>query len=371
MDACKLTIMRYAVNILATLFSMLILLLLLLAPLAFGADASAQEIKLLGLGGDLWTVDVYDGDLTFVGLTGQHTHFWNSMAIDSQGQLYGAYGEWFAPYAIYEIDSQTGLATFVVQTNFIGIRAMAFDDNDVLYIGNERDAPLSLSTTDLHTLDLTTGSSIFIGEVGTNKMHTMKFWGDELWAYALNYGLLKVDTNTAQPTDINPNVWGPWNASLSMCFNNEGALFFIDSYLWMFDSETAGISFVSPLSLFGFWADAVFVESPTPSFSLWLAGTSNGQMGVKLTGATPGGQVGVAWAKGGGGPTPIPAGLPCAGVMMNLNSTMRLLGVTAADTSGKAMIGPQFVPSSAVGTIRVQAIDLTTCEVSNRVILAY
>lgn len=48
------------------------------------------------------------------------------MAMDSQGRIYGAYGRDFAPYAIYEIDPNTGLATFVVQTYFIGIRAMGF-----------------------------------------------------------------------------------------------------------------------------------------------------------------------------------------------------------------------------------------------------
>jgi hypothetical protein len=345
--------------------------ILLACILAAAPSASAQEIKLLGLNGDLWTVDPNSADISFIGLTGLHTHFWNSMAMDSQGRLFAAYGEFFAPYEIYEIDPQTGLATFVVQTNFIGIRAMAFGPGDVLFISNERNAPLSLSPTDLHTLDLATGSTTLIGEVGVHKMHTMEFWGGELWAYALNYGLLKIDTNTAQPTDVNPGFWGPWNATASMCFNSEGALFYLDRYLWMMDSETGVANGVNELSGFGWWADAVFIEGPAAHFSLWLSGVSGGQIGVKVTGATPNSQVGFAWAKGAGGPTPIPAGFPCAGVMMNLNSTMSLLGVTTTDANGKAALGPQFVPSSAVGTIRVQAIDLTTCEISNKVILAY
>lgn len=346
-------------------------LLLLLAPLAFISSASAQEIKLLGLGGDLWSVDVRNGALSFVGLTGQHTHFWNSMAMDSQGRLYGAYGRYFAPYAIYEIDPQTGLATFVVQTNFIGIRAMAFDDNDVLYISNERDAPSSFSPTDLHTLNLSTGATTLIGDTGALVLHTMEFSNGTLWGYAYDKGLIQIDTLTGQATDVNPNVWGPWNATLSMCFNDEGALFYLDTNLWMFDTQTAGICLVKPLSLFGFWADAVFVEGPTPSFSLWLTGTTNGPMGIRFSGATPNGTVAIAWAKGSGGPTPVPNGFLCSGVVMDLNPTMQLLGTLTADNQGQGVFGPRFVPASARGQIRVQAIDLTACATSNRVIVAY
>lgn len=294
------------------------------------------------------------------------------MAMDSQGRLYGAYGRHFAPYAIYEIDPQTGQATFVVQTNFIGIRAMAFDSADVLYISNERDAPFGLSPTDLHTLDLGTGATTLIGEIGgVFTLHTMEFSGGQLWGYVLDDGLIQIDFATARPSDINPGFWGPWNGTSSMCFDSEGALYFVDTYLWMLDTQTGVASLVNPLSLFGYWADAVFVEGPTPTFSLWLAGTTGGPMGIKVSGATPNGQVAVAWSSGGGGPTPIPSGFPCAGTELDLNANMQLLGTITADGQGKGVIGPQLVPASAIGRIRVQAIDLTTCTTSNRVIVAY
>jgi len=346
-------------------------LTLFICTLALVNNVSAQEIKTLGLNGDLWSVDIRNGELTFLGLTGQHTHFWNSMAMDSQGRLYGAYGRYFAPYAIYEIDPQTGFATFVVQTSFIGIRAMAFDDNDVLYISNERDAPISFSPTDLHTLDLATGATTLIGDTGVFVLHTMEFSNGTLWGYAFDKGLIQLDTITGQATDVNSNIWGPWNATSSMCFNDEGALYFLDTYLWMFDSQTAGASLVNSLSLFGFWADAVFVEGPMPAFSLWLAGTTDGPMGVNFSGATPNGPVAIAWAKGDGGPTPIPSGFSCSGVAMDLNPNMQLLGTLAADNLGQGTFGPNFVPASALGQIRVQAIDLFTCATSNRVIVAY
>ena len=292
--------------------------------------------------------------------------------MDSQGRIYGAYGRYFAPYAIYEINPQTGLATFVVQTNFIGIRAMAFDDNDVLYISNERDAPLSLSPTDLHTLDLNTGSSTLIGEIGSNLMYTMDFWDGKLWAYAWERGLIQVDINTAQPTDVNQAFIGPWDfASVTMTFDDAGALHYVDTNLWMMDTQTGVASAVTPLSLFGYWADAVFVKGPAPNFSLWFSGTTEGTMAVKFSGATPDGQVAIAWAQGSGGPTSIPAGFGCSGVELNLNSSMQLLGTLTANGQGEGFLGPRFVPASARGQIRVQAIDLFTCATSNPVVVVY
>jgi hypothetical protein len=343
----------------------------LTCTLALSTVASGQDILILGLNGDLNSVNPNSGQITYIGSTGAHTYFWSAMAQDSQGRLFASTGDWIVGYSIYEIDPQTGLGTFVVQTTLFGIGCMAFDSNDVLYVGNDRTFPLSTSPYDLYTLDLATGNASFIGDTGIHNMLAIDFYDGTLYGYPASLGLSTIDTNTGIATDVNPSHRGSLGSTVSMCFDDEGSLYYIDHALWMMDSETGVASAVDWADPFGFWAEAVFVEGATAKFSLWLSGTSGGQVGVKIAGATPGGQVGVAWAKGGGGPTPIPAGFPCAGVMMNLNSTMSLLGVATADATGKAMIGPQFVPSSAVGTIRVQAIDLTTCEVSNRVILAY
>jgi len=156
-----------------------------------------------------------------------------------------------------------------------------------------------------------------------------------------------------------------------MCFDDQGALYFLDTYLWMFDTQTAAASLVNPLSLFGYWADAAFVEGSTPTFTLWLAGTTGGPAGIKVSGATPGNTIAFAWAPGGGGPTPIPNGFPCAGTQMDLNANMQLLGTITADNQGKGFLGPQFLPAAAIDLIRVQAIDLTTCTKSNRVTVAF
>ena len=94
-------------------------------------------------------------------------------------------------------------------------------------------------------------------------------------------------------------------------------------------------------------------------------------MGAKVSGATPNGQVGVVWAKGNGGPTSIPNGYPCAGTLMDLNSSMQQLDIVTTDANGFAAIGPMMVHPSAAGLVHLQAVDIANCETSNRILLYY
>ncbi|MBC8406039.1 MAG: hypothetical protein H8E15_12485 [Planctomycetes bacterium] len=155
-----------------------------------------------------------------------------------------------------------------------------------------------------------------------------------------------------------------------MCFDDFGAGYYIDHALWMMDSGSGTRNPVGLLSGFGYWAEAVFREGPKPHFSLWLSGTTGHYMQGKMTGITPNGQAAVLWAKEEGGPTPIPSGLPCVGTMMDLNSNMQKLSFVTADAYGEAILGPgpKRVPSAARGLIWLQAVDLTTCETSNKIL---
>lgn len=351
--------------------TLLRIFLVLLWPMLLCPIASGQEILILGLNGDLRSVDPDTGQVTYIGSTGFHTHFWSAMTQDSQGKLYASTGDWIVGYSIYEIDPQTGLGTFVVQTNLFGIGCMAFDSGDVLYVGNDRTFPQSGSPYDLHTLNLGTGIATLVGDTGITNMLAMGFDQDVLYGNPFDLGLVTIDTATGIATDVNPTFRGPQGATSSMCFDDEGVLYFINHILWIQDSETGVTSEIEPISPSGFWSGAVFAEGPASKFSLWLSGETGGPVKVKLSGATPQGQVAVAWARGGGGPTPIPSGFPCSGTMMELNSTMRLAGIVIADSLGKAALGPQFVPAAAIGRIRLQAVDLTTCATSNKVTVSY
>jgi hypothetical protein len=92
---------------------------------------------------------------------------------------------------------------------------------------------------------------------------------------------------------------------------------------------------------------------------------------VKIAGARPFGQVAVLAANGIGGPTTTPTGFPCAGVELDLNSSMRLLGTGFADQDGLLELGPAPMPAGAISNIRVQAVDLSSCDVTNKAIVSF
>ncbi len=326
-------------------------------------------------GGNLWSIDAKTAEMQFIGSTGLNVHLWEALAVDSQGRMYAAYGRYFAPYAIYEIDPDTAQATFVLQTSFIGLVAMAFGPNDTLYLVNERDSPLIQTPIDLYTLDLATGATNYIGEMSSGGLliRALDFYGGELFGFA-STGLAKIDTQTAQVTDVNPSIPSMPTSTVSMCFSESGAIFYLDGGLWMIDTDTSAWSFVTRTQLSGFWSEAEFFEGPKDPFALWMGGATNGPMTVNCSGATPNGNIAFVWERNGAGPagpTPIPAGYPCAGTEVNLSSSMQLFGIMPANANGEVSTPPQFVPAGAARTVRIQAIDLTTCETSNQVLISY
>ena len=59
----------------------------------------------------------------------------------------------------------------------------------------------------------------------------------------------------------------------------------------------------------------------------------------------------------------VPAGAPCAGTELQLGGQLYLLGQTLANVGGEASLSVS-VPGRACGA-SVQAVDLSTCVVSN------
>ncbi len=336
-------------------------------------QGNAQEIKILDVVGNLYSMDVKTAETQFIGSSGLQTHLWSAMAMNSQGKMYGAYGRYFAPYQIYEIDPNTGQATFVVQTNLIGIGGMAFGPNDQLYVINARDAPWIYSPIELHILDLVTGTTNSLGDTGLIRMQGLDFREGVLFGYSHETGLATIDTSTAIGTDVNPSFLGPSGLTSSFCFSQSGALFYVDTFLWMIDPNSGVFAFVDRTSLPSLWAEAEFIEGPNDPFALWVGGETDGPMTVHLSGASPNANIAIAWERGGGvaGPTAIPAGFPCAGTLVDLTSGMQLLTVLTTNASGEASTPPQFVPAGARRTVHLQAIDLSTCETSNRILIAY
>ncbi|MBC8403975.1 MAG: hypothetical protein H8E15_02020 [Planctomycetes bacterium] len=212
-----------------------------LALIALGAclmladEVRSQEILSLGIGGDLWSIDPGNGQASLIGWTGHHTHLWNGLAQGSQGRLFAATGDWIVGFSIYEIDPQTGAGTFVVQTNLTEIGCMAFAPDDTLFIGHDPNWPTGGGIYELYTLDLNNGTESLVGSTEIVNLLALDFFADQLYGHNTFEGLMTIDTTTGAATDVNQNFLGPGGGTMSICFNDQGALYYLDHALWVQD----------------------------------------------------------------------------------------------------------------------------------------
>ena len=79
-----------------------------------------------------------------------------------------------------------------------------------------------------------------------------------------------------------------------------------------------------------------------------VIGETGGPLGVRAAGATPGGQVAVLLTTGAGS-SRVPNGNPCAGTVINLNSSLTLAQLARADAQGRLTLGPVHVPPAPAG----------------------
>ncbi len=340
---------------------------------AIRQTASSQEVVVLGLNGDMHSLNPDTGASSHIGDTGHHTYFWNGLSQDSTGRIVSAYGDFSNGYTFYEIDLATAAATPILPTNFFRIESIAFGPNDELFVIHDPKGPLSGGIHDLFSVDLATGNIAMIGSTGVREVMALEWHDGTLFGFDAEIGLVTIDPTTGLATDTNSNFRGPIGSTVSMCFDEQGALYYVDHGLWMMEKDSGIYNPVDWINPFGYWGEAIFVEGPTPHFALWLDGTSGHYMGAKMTGATPNSQVLLMWAKDEGGPSPIPNGLPCAGTMMDLNSNLGKVAIVDTDANGTATVGPgpRRVPAAAKGRVWLQAIDLASCETSNRILLKH
>jgi hypothetical protein len=142
-------------------------------------------------------------------------------------------------------------------------------------------------------------------------------------------------------------------------------LYQVDAGLWIQDTVTGVPTFVGPLNYFGILGGVEYLPGPTSPFALGTLGETGGPMGAQVWGATPNGSVVLLYALGPGGASSVPPGQPCAGTLLDLNSTVVLAAVLQADAQGHASIGPAFVPASFARSVDLQALDIATCATSN------
>jgi len=105
------------------------------------------------------------------------------------------------------------------------------------------------------------------------------------------------------------------------------------------------------------WMPAVAYAAPDIS----VGGSCPGTIEVTISDATPGGGLAILTAEGAGSGV-VPGG-PCEGAALDISGDIRLRGRPTADASGRYRVTPD-VSGGACG-LSVQALDLTTCEVSD------
>jgi hypothetical protein len=179
-------------------------------------------------------------------------------------------------------------------------------------------------------------------------------WGSSTWYYDL-----------AVPTAT---------ATVHLHFDNGG-----DRAVFTVDNDTSGNSEVFygdnllgvagglgtgfGMGTFGLvYADDYVVNGGGSQMQLSASGAPGGVMSFDVAGATPGSTVAIIWSFSLGNYM-IPNGFPCAGTELGLGTPLgwTLIG---ANASGMANL-TRFVPRGAAGRVHVQALDLSSCGLSN------
>src|SRR5688572_19626159 len=107
----------------------------LLAALALGSTASAQDMIGISWFGDVYSLSSGTGSGSFVASSGLSQI--NALARRSDGKIFVGGGNSSASTSIYEINRSTGAATLVTTVPLGSIRGLAFGPADVLYAVND------------------------------------------------------------------------------------------------------------------------------------------------------------------------------------------------------------------------------------------
>jgi hypothetical protein len=105
---------------------------------------------------------------------------------------------------------------------------------------------------------------------------------------------------------------------------------------------------------------------PEPQLTLAIVGTCP-SISLDISGVVPNGQVAILYSFGTGAFT-IPAGYACAGTTLGLDTSVTLGTVQAANLAG-TLSWPTTIPAGACGSVYLQALDLTSCGLSDVVLL--
>jgi hypothetical protein len=216
---------------------------LVCAPVVlFALHASAQS-TLYGVSsaGDLVRIDKATGAGTLVGNSGVGA---NASAADSTGRIFSGGGN---ADQIIQIDPVTGAgAVFLTTTGRpggYGIRGMAFDPSDHLYVALSQADTTAIDT--LATIDMTTGMYTVIGPLGRSDIQELAFSpSGTLYALGIYSGgqLCQVDTLTGLATVIGGGSMG--GDTQGMAFDRDGTLYAARANLLRVDPSTGAATMI-------------------------------------------------------------------------------------------------------------------------------
>lgn len=344
-----------------------------LLPLVFLTASTAlpaQNLLMVDqLSGDLYSMDPKSGSTNLIRTMPWSTDIWTGLATDSSGRVVVATfptGPFTNFSELYEVEPTTGQLTYLVTVDNNGIGSLAFGPGDVLYAAINVNYPTNPEDYRLSTIDLATGITTEIGPMGDDAVLAMDYDGTDMYAWSLANGISRVDLATGQGTDVNPSFLGHLDLTVSMCFGDNGNLYFLDSALWTADPNSGVQSLVALNPISGIFGGVEYIPGPEQVISIWLSDQVGKSSFLECRGATPGAQVAVFYSQRPFGQTVIPNGFPCSGSTLDLNSAnFQFAGLISADAQGSFSLGPKILPQQALYSLQLQALDLSSCTTSN------
>lgn len=332
----------------------------------FGQSLLVQD----GLSGELYEVSPKTGEMQLIAAPGAWLEIWLGMSMDSTGTIYTVSYNLQTPgfSKLHTFDTVTGHLAQVAVIDQEGLSSIEFGPNDTLFATVNLDYSMAPSVAySLFSVDAVTGVTQEIGFIGDLRHITaMAFDGVDMYVWDAWKGLHVIDLVTAQPTDVNSGFLGSLDLSKSMAFSDDGVLYLFDFALYVTE-PTTGVSSYLGSSFSGVSGGMEFLPGPTQSIALWLTNQVGLSSELVCRGVPPSAQVAFFASKVGTGNYTIPAGRPCAGTILDLHAgSIRFLGIDAADATGEARLGPVVLPAGALQSVMFQALDLQTCETSNR-----
>ncbi|RJP37034.1 MAG: hypothetical protein C4547_06240 [Phycisphaerales bacterium] len=198
---------------------------------------SAEDMAGGAWAGTAYAFDSSTGVGRVLGPSGTQTL--NASAPTGDGEIYmaGRGG------TLWIIDPSTGLARAAAGITLADVRGLALSPSGKVFAVNE----IAFGQPDeLHAIDPQSGNSVRIGSMGLPGVQGLAFCGDTLYAYdigpgnGIGQGLVTVDVNNAQTTDVDPNQnSSPQIGIQTISCGPDGKLYGGRSEMYRIDTVTA------------------------------------------------------------------------------------------------------------------------------------